>query len=89
MHKGNAEIVRTLLSYENTKLDIVDDCKNETGLHRACYQTNHLEWMECAQLFINDERCTPEVLNMKNNRGESALYIATEFGPAEFVKILI
>ena len=51
MDNGNAEIIRTLLSYKNTKLDLVDEI-NETGLHRACYQTNHLGWVECIQLFI-------------------------------------
>jgi len=85
MERGEPEIVKLLLANENTKLDIVNS-SNETGLHRACAHTNSR--MECVQLFVNDERCTPEILNMKQRDQMSALFMATAHGPVEFVQLL-
>ena len=62
------------------------DNKNETGLHLAHHRD--VDFMECIQLFISDERCMPEVLNLKNNKEESALHIATKYGPIEIVQML-
>ena len=62
------------------------DNNNETGLHLAHHRDD--DYKECIQLCIGDERCTSEALNMNNNRDESALHIATKYGPTEIVQML-
>ena len=62
------------------------DNNNETGLHLAHHRD--VDFKECIQLFISDARFMHDVLNLKNNKEESALHIATKYGPTEIVQML-
>ena len=77
-------IVQTLLDNVNTKLDLCDE-NGMTGLHHGCF----IHWEECVKLFTSDCRCTPEVLNMKDMYGVTAMMAAIYTSDMlECVKIL-
>ena len=63
-------IVKLLLDREDTKLDLMDNYKR-TILSFKCH-------CEGIALFKADPRCTPEILNFKNEDGETFLSSAVK-----------
>merc|ERR1711892_1645281 len=63
-------IVRTLISNLNTRLDVVDS-KGYTCLHWACYHDS----AEIVKILGSVSRCTPDLINMKSVGGDSALMV--------------
>ena len=69
MERNFPEEVRILLANESIKLDIAPEHKNTMALMRACGK-HHLE---CVELFLNDERCTVDIVNMQDHCNETPL----------------
>ena len=78
---GHPRIVEKLLSVPSTRLDIADHILGWSALH--C--TQHVS---CISLLVKDRRCSPDILNMKNNRGLSPIMMAVKWGHLESVKCL-
>jgi ankyrin repeat protein len=73
VRRNNIEIVRILLARDD--LDITATYGNgNTALHWACYKGN----AECVALLGQDRRMTINIINIKNNKGETALMKAVE-----------
>ena len=68
----NPNIVRKLLALPSLQLDTCDD-KGNTALHKACF---YFRGSCMISVFCQDRRCTPSILNKKNNDGETALMVA-------------
>ena len=80
---NHPNIVSKLLATVDIKVDVTDSY-GETGLHEACGNNN----VECVKLFTKDKRCTPDVLNMRDNNGESAVMAAVKRGHLESVRAM-
>jgi len=78
---SNPEIVSLLLAEPNLKLDAVGNSK-QTALFE---QSN----IDCVRLFLNDARCSSEVVNMKDCWGESALSYALKYLESDQDKAVI
>jgi len=85
MERNFPEVVKILLENESIKLDIAPEYKNTTALFRACGK-HHLE---CVKLFLNDERCTADIVNMQDYCDETALTWAVRSNGPNIVKILL
>ena len=71
----------------------------ETALHAACRSSE--DTAENVEAFINDERCTSEIINQKDERyskevwnqtdknGDTALIVAIKHGKEDVVKLLV
>ena len=68
MERNIPEVVKNLLANETIYLDIAPEHKYTTALFRACGK-HHLE---CIKLFLNDERCTANIVNMQDHCNETA-----------------
>ena len=54
------------------------------ALHLACF----MDLVECVKLYTSDFRCTADVLNMKNQDGDTALMVAVYWGNLDCVRLL-
>ena len=70
------EVVRFLLTLPELQLDKRNE-NGETALHRACYRYNNIAVL---RLLCKDRRCTPSVVNIKDNNGDTALMDAVFCG---------
>ena len=80
--REKAEVVRFLLTQPELQLDK----RNSTGytaLHWACCNNRNVA---VVRLFCQDRRCTPSVVNIKNNDGMTPLMVAVYYGSREIVK---
>ena len=75
--------VKALLSWPGTRLGVANDA-GKTALHYAC-MNNRSAFI---QILAKDPRCTPEVLNRKENFGATALLCAVNLNNLEAVKEL-
>ena len=80
---NRADIVRILLSYPNTKLD-VKDSKGYTCLHWACYH----DTAEIVHLLVEDDRCSKDLINMKSEGGDSALIVCVWRASIQALKVM-
>ena len=78
---NHPNIVSKLLATADIKIDATDSY-GETGLHEACGNNN----VECIKLFTKDKRCSPEILNMRDKNGESAVIAAVKRGHLDSVR---
>jgi len=83
MTYNQVDIVSYLLSLPELQLD-KRDCGGYTALHWAVNNG----CVSIVRLFCQDRRCTPSVINMKDNDGETALMRAVYCGQLEIVKEL-
>merc|ERR1719483_722744 len=81
MESNHPSIVRMLLARADTRLDVTDSNGN-TGLHLACRRNNP----ECVSLYGEDRRCSAQLLNLKNNAGNTPVMVAVEEGNLECVR---
>ena len=81
---GQNDVVATRVQLEDLYRPGVTDKNGSTPLHTACYKNS---W-RVIKPFIRDERTTPDVLNKKNNFGETALMVAVTLGHLQCVKKL-
>merc|ERR1719483_1253987 len=65
MMYNHPSIVRMLLARAETRLDVT--ISGYTGLHLACCHNN----TECISLYGEDRRCSTQLLNLKNNAGNT------------------
>ena len=84
IYNNHPSVVTRLLDNRDVKLTVTSDHNGGTGLHGACY-FNHVSIIK---IFAQHKRCTPEILNMKNKTGESALMMAVRDGHVDSVKEL-
>ena len=85
MYKNDVAAVRSQLDEEFPPIRMdCTDVNGSTPLHTACYNNS---W-RVIKPFIRDERSTPDVLNKKNNFGETALMVAVTLGHLQCVKKL-
>jgi len=75
---GRNTILSILLTNQSIKFHFDD------SLITACM----CNYRECVELFTMDSRCTPDILNKKNEFGETALMTAVVYGHLEIVEIL-
>ena len=78
---NHINIVTRLLSCAQTKLDVTNKY-GKTSLHFACASN----CTSGIRILGRDYRCTPAILNMKNNDGDSALMSAVAGGHLESVR---
>ena len=76
MCSNNTDVVRILLDYPSTRLDILDSVHGSTPLHTACGANS----AAVIPLFGNDRRCSIDLLNMKDSDGNTALMIGAQQG---------
>ena len=68
MQFNRVSIVRLLLARPETKMEITDDY-GDTAIHYACWHIS----AEVVRLYCQDARCTPDLLNKKDNAGRTPL----------------
>jgi len=78
----HTEVVRLLLTQPELQLD-KRDSDGETALHMACLDNWNIPVF---RMLRQDRRCTPSVVNIKNNDGWTALMLAVYYGRLEIVK---
>ena len=76
------EVVRFLLTQPELQLDKRDSI-GWTALHLGCQYSTDIAVL---RLFCQDRRCTPSVVNIKNNDGMTPLMVAVYYGSREIVK---
>ena len=77
-----------LLASEKTRLDVVDGSLNSwTALHWACWGTEEKQ-TECLKQLLLDNRCTPDLINKKNDNEKAAIWHAVFMGNLEAAKLL-
>ena len=84
MEWKRSEIVRRLLEDPSLKLDAAYDY-SKTALFLACDKNSE----ECVQLFLNNERCSPSIVNMQDNKNQTALLLAIKNSDPAIVRILL
>ena len=85
MQKDKANLVRILLSRQETELDITNtEYQCWTPLHMAC----HSDAATVIPLYCKDVRCTPELLNKRDDHGDSPLMLAVKSGSLDCVRQL-
>jgi len=72
------DILALLLTNQTVKFNI------GTSLINACLEN----YFECVKLVTTDSRCTPEILNAKNEIGETALMTAVAYRNTDIVEYL-
>ena len=82
MDNNQAEVVRYLLTQPELHLD-KRYRDGDTALHGACLFNRDISVI---RLFCQDRRCTPSVVNIKNNDGMTPLMVAVYYGSREIVK---
>eukprot|EP00092_Neocalanus_flemingeri_P001809 GFUD01001928.1.p1 GENE.GFUD01001928.1~~GFUD01001928.1.p1 ORF type:complete len:376 (-),score=96.30 GFUD01001928.1:148-1275(-) len=82
MHTNNVSIVSILLSSADINLGVVATWSGMTPLHRACISGS----AAVISIFGNDRRCTTNIINRKDDQGDSALMAAVCKGKLECVK---
>ena len=83
-NENDSAIVELLLGKDNLKLDVT--AKGLTCLHYACSRSGGEASVEA---FINDERCTSDILNKLCPDGRTALMMAVIFRHVDVVEILV
>merc|ERR1711892_782684 len=78
MVENLTDILPILLENQTIRFDIGN------GLITLCKNNS----FDCVQVFIRDDRCTPDILNKKNRLGETALMTAIIYGHLEIVELL-
>jgi len=81
-------IVKALLDCKETRLDVLDEEDGMTALHQACWG-NAQEQTECLKIIVNDYRCDSALVNIKDKKGNTALYTAVFHSNVDAVKILL
>ena len=84
MSNNHPSIVTTLLSSQHIRLEVIHRLFGWTGLHYACFSNS----VACVNIYGRDYRCTPAIINMKDNHGETALMVAVRRGNLECVREL-
>jgi len=79
LKRNQPNILSILLTNQTIKLDI------GTDLITACLH----QFNECIRHLTKDTRCTTEILNRKNQFGETALMTAVVYGNTEIVEYLV
>ena len=91
MKHKRLDIVSKFLTLPFLHLD-KSDMKGNTALHWACNTVSGNEDFppnpSVISLFCRDIRCTPSIINKKNNDGRTALMMAVRLGNIEIVKEL-
>jgi ankyrin repeat protein len=83
VRRNNIEIVRILLARDD--LDITATYGNgNTALHVACYTGN----AECVAVLGKDRRMNSNIINIKDNFGETALMKAVEHNKLTCVEMM-
>ena len=82
-----SEVVRYLLTQPELQLD-KRDSYGTTALHWACRNITDSTDITVVRLFCQDRRCTPSVVNIKDNERETALLKAVDLGWYDIVKEL-
>jgi len=75
MHFNYPFIVKLLLDCERTTLDIVDG-EGNSALQLGCMYNS----LDCVKLFLQHNRCTSDIVNIKSTNGETALITAAKCG---------
>merc|ERR1711892_863 len=78
MEENLTDILPILLENQTIRFDIGN------GLITLCKNNS----FDCVQVFIRDDRCTPDILNKKNCLGGTALMTAIIYGHLEIVELL-
>ena len=81
---NHTEMVMYFLKQPELRIDLID-IDGETAFHWAC---SHNMRIAILRLLCEDKRCTPTVLNIKNENGWTALMVAVNNGQLEIVKEL-
>ena len=82
MCSNHPSIVTTILAYPHTKLDCSNTYTGDTGLHYACCCNSP----SVIPIIGQDRRCTPGIINIRNNMGRTPLMYAVEQGHLDCVK---
>ena len=82
--KDSSLMVRLLLGHPDIKLDVLQDDGN--CLHSACNRS-FAGRNRSVEAFINDRRCTIEIINKLCSEGKTPLMTAVEKNDAELVRI--
>merc|ERR1719357_354368 len=77
-------IVKLLLAHPDVKLDVLKS--DENCLHYAC-KRSFAGRNRSVEAFINDRRCTPEIVNKLCSEGKTPLMTAVENHDSELVQI--
>jgi len=83
-NENDSAIVKLLLGKKDLKLDVTFD--GLTCLQNACSGSGNEASVEA---FINDERCTPDILNKVDFTGTTALMTAVTGRHVDLVEILV
>ena len=81
MEYNHHTIVTMLLARADTRLDVAN-CHGDTGLHYACYKNS----ASCISVYGEDRRCSTNILNMKNNYGNTPVMAAVLKGHLDCVR---
>ena len=84
MKNNQYDIVRTLLTSPHLKLDITD-CLGWSGLHYACANNA----FNTITVLGKDERCTENVINMRDFDNETPVMVAIRRGNKECVEEMV
>ena len=84
MEQNQVSTVRILLVNPETRLDIASKA-GSTPLHMACHENSH----KVIPLYCQDLRCTPGLINRKNDAGETPLMVAVYKGNLACVQELV
>jgi len=77
-------MVKLLLAHPDIKLDVLT--AGENCLHYACYMPFNGRNL-CVEAFINDRRCTPDIINKLCKEGKTPLMDAVEKKESDLVRI--
>jgi len=80
---NQTEVVSFLLTQPELQLDKRNYINGGTVLHMVCDYNN---LVSVVRLICQDRRCTPSVINIKDNYGRTALMRAVYFGSIDIVK---
>ena len=80
---NNRTTVSTLLSVPNIRLQCTATY-GRTGLHLACRSNSS----SVIPLYGQDYRCSPAIINLKDNQGKTALMMAVDGGCLESIEEL-
>ena len=78
---NHTSTVKLLLSNPSTKFDITNS-NGQTGLHVACFYNSDA----VIQVFGTDIRCNPDIVNLKENSGDTAVMVAVGWGNLDCVR---
>ena len=81
IQSNHTSTVKMLLSNPCTKFDITNS-NGQTGLHVACFYNSDA----VIRVFGSDIRCNKDIVNLKENSGDTAVMVAVGWGNLDCVR---